>query len=253
MNMAAWVARQRNRLVRLRNRAVLFDRKIDFAMLHDRPIVAVYPELGLIYNRVMKSGNSTLTAFLNDLAGGREYGAIADLKEDVLRPGEMSLGQMLRFRGYRSFTCVRDPHTRILSCFLHKIAAGDNPGYRAVPGFGERSSEAFARFLGHLAEGHLDDDRHWRPQVRLLYQPADRFTRICRLETLAADMAGVLRDIGRDPRAAEALAAPHRIEVAAGSKLTSASGRTAEFHDDRTRALVRRLYAEDFETFGYAP
>jgi len=251
VRIADTARRQRNRLVRIRNRLLLIDRPIDFRVFHERPIVAVYPQLGLIYNRVMKSGNSTLTAFLNDLSSGRSYQAIADMKESILRPGDMSAAQVLRMRGYYAFTFVRNPYSRMLSSFLHKVAAGENPEYRRVPGFGERSPQAFERFLDWLAEGHLGEDTHWRPQRDLLYQAPERFDRVGRIECMAADMGRVLEETGRDPKLAEVLASPHEIEARAGNKLTSASSQMDAFYTPSSRAAVRRLHAADFEAFGY--
>jgi hypothetical protein len=220
-------------------------------VFHERPIVAVYPELGLIYNRVMKSGNSTLTAFLSDLASGRSYDEIAAMKEDILRPGDMTAAQVLRMRGYYAFTFVRNPYSRMLSSFLHKVAAGENPEYRRVPGFGERSPQAFERFLDWLGEGHLDEDTHWRPQRGLLYQAPERFDLVGKIERMAQDMGRVLEETGRDPARAEILASPHEIEARAGNKLTSASSQVDAFYTPRSRAAVRRLHAADFEAFGY--
>ncbi len=44
------------------------DREIDFDNFFQNDTVAIFPELGVILNRIKKAGNTSLVAFLDDVA-----------------------------------------------------------------------------------------------------------------------------------------------------------------------------------------
>ncbi len=146
---------------------------------------------------------------------------------------------------------VREPYARILSAWLNKMADDAPRRLRRLPGHGDTGSEGFERFLRWLDDGGLCVKRHWTPQVDLLFQPHERFSRFARLETLAEDMAACPSDLGHDPAPAERLVTPHRLG-AGTRKITGAANRLDAFYSDTGRDIVRRLYREDFEALGYA-
>jgi hypothetical protein len=234
---------------------VLAGRSLDLSNLEKA--AAVWPEQRLIYNRLKKSGNTRIVAFLNDELGGGQFDSARRLKAALVRPFDLPLGELARLDRFFSFTIVRNPYSRVLSAYLDKLAEARTPGatsrrqpdYGRFPGYGENSPEGFARFLDFLADGGLRANRHWWPQADLLYQPAERFSFIGRLETMAADMGRVLEAVGRDPAAAAALDRRHDLE--AGRRETRTAEREAAFYTPRGRAIVARLHARDFALFGY--
>ncbi len=222
---------------------------------------AIYPAQRLVYNRIKKSGNTRIVAFLNDLFGAERFDSMRRLKAAQTRAQDLSLRDLAALNDFYSFTFVRNPYGRVLSAYLDKLAAprapraprkpGRGPGYRVYPGYGENSPEGFARFLAFLDEGGLSADRHWWPQADLLYQPAERFSFIGRLERMVEDMGRVLAEVGRDPEAASVLEQRHEVE--AQRRETRTSEREAAFYTREGRAIVARLYARDFTLFGYDP
>lgn len=247
------------RSVKKRLARVLFAGKgIDLENLEHA--AAVYPARRLIYNRIKKSGNTRIVAFLNDQFDGAGFESSRRLKAALVRPFDLPVRDLAALESFYSFTFVRNPYGRVLSAYLDKLAEprapkaprkpGRGPGYRAYPGYGENSPEGFARFLAFLDDGGLHADRHWWPQADLLYQPAERFSFIGRLERMVEDMGRVLADNGCDPAAARALDAPHPLE--ARRRQTRTVEREAAFYTPRGREIVARLHARDFALFGYA-
>ena len=77
-----------------------------------------------------------------------------------------------------------------------------------------------------------------------LVRYAPRVDFIGRLETLGSDIdtisARIVGEIGEAPL------------VQRAGHATGASGRARDMYDDECRALIERIYAEDFARFGYS-
>lgn len=127
---------------------------------------------------------------------------------------------------------------------------GRSRKYAYCGGFGNSTPEGFHAFLSFLDKGGLHRDRHFWPQSDLLYQPVENYSRVARLENLVADMRIILTETGQDPALAELLARPHKVE-AGTTKITSATSKLGSFYKPSSTALVRKLYAADFEKFDY--
>lgn len=246
--------------IKLRNRWIFRGMEMIHANLNRSYAVAAFPELGVVFNRIKKSGNSTVTAFLSELAAGesgKSYKSVKEAKRGALSPGRCTWVEARALRDYTYLTVVRNPYDRALSAFLNKVALGEDgedsrkPHFRCVPGWGEASREGFEKFVRFLDAGGLDHDKHWWPQNKLLIMPPARFDCIAKLETLAEDMARFLTKIGRDPAPAQMLAAPHPLESRQERKITGATGKRARFYTPELMAIVFRLYADDFELFDY--
>ncbi|PQO23095.1 hypothetical protein C2I36_09505 [Rhodobacteraceae bacterium WD3A24] len=224
--------------------------KYDFDIVFHGSHLAVFPDLQLCFNRIKKSGNTTVSAFLSDLSNRFTTESKHGFKKILVKPKSMSLAQLELLPSFYSLVVVRNPYSRALSAFLEKVAPGRSSKYHYCAGFGNSTSDGFYEFLTFLDNGGLWRDRHFWPQVNLLYQPIENFSRVARLEQLVDDMRIVLSDIGQDPMHAEVLARPHQVE-AGKSKITSASTKLSEFYTAGSAALVRKLYAQDFQRFRY--
>lgn len=208
--------------------------------------VAIYPDLHLIYNRIKKSGNTTITAFLSEISG-KSYENSAQLKKGILSPLEASFFEIVRAREYYLFTFVRNPYSRVLSAYLDKIARGQGGRFSRFPGYGKNSPEGFEEFVVFLSCGGLLANRHWWPQVELLSWPLSRFDYIGRVEQMDEGMARVLKDVGSDFSKASSLRVPHVLSA----HTTSAASKEDYYYSSLSRKLVRELYGDDFEAFGY--
>lgn len=235
-------------LTKLRNGLVFSVRYPDYSKknLGRVDCVAVFPRLGIVYNRIKKSANTSIVAWLADLEGVT-YDSLSSVKREVPNPRTLSLAEVLHFGSYYSFTFVRNPYARVLSAYLDKVATG-NPHYAATPGSGQAASpEGFEVFLDFLEAGGLHANRHWWPQTDLLYKPADQFSFIGKVERMEQDMEEVLRNIRVAHDSKADFQKPHSVKTRA----TSASNRLETFYSAKARDIVGRLYRDDFHTFGY--
>lgn len=207
--------------------------------------VAVFPGLGLAYNRVKKNANTSLTILLRDLDGGGL--AQRDIaKWEALTPLDLPRGERALLDRLAWVVVVRDPFSRTLSAFLDKFR---EEKYCRKHGDFPLTPEGFAAFLRYLDAGGLARDGHWDLQTKLIVGPLDRFDAVLRFETLGADLSAALARLGTPFD-------PERLQRAYPSderKQTGASGRLAEFYTPEAEAVVARLYAKDFAALGYAP
>jgi hypothetical protein len=235
---------------KIRNRIILRNSKYVFRNFEDYDNVSIYPGHQLILNRIKKSGNTTIVAFLNDVLVGNSYSDPEELKRKLLRPSDLSLHELRSLSRYRSAVFVRNPYDRVLSAYL---GSGRITKPRRGFHFGQNSKSHFHEFLEFLDNGGLYVDRHWWPQVDLLFQPLEEFSFVGKLENVVPDMAVMLRLIGVEAESASRLYEPHQVETRGDNgKIRSARDKSESYYTDRGRAIVAKLYRRDFEKFDYA-
>ena len=221
------------------------------------------------------AGQSIETAFLTDC--GLDWSTRAEL---LLRPntdperGPPRLAHLLArdyvalgyvdaptFRDWYSFAVVRDPFSRAVSLYRHLDL-----------------NMSFRRFVLDWLDGQFQDGpesgNFWfvRPQVDFVTGDGDIVVKdILRFESLAqdfrrmADRAG-LRSALRRVNTHENRTAPDQHRRTSVARRLRGAFRAVVTPDRRTRrddwreyyepdcvSAIRRLYAEDFERFGYAP
>ncbi|MEZ5687130.1 MAG: sulfotransferase family protein [Paracoccaceae bacterium] len=206
---------------------------------------AFSPTDRFFYNRIPKAANTTISKLLAKHSDyQRPWGSRGD-KGRMLRPAHMTRAQVeaLASGEVFRFLIVRDPYTRVLSAyqdkFLRKLRQVDRYGAMIESAPGEVPS--FAAFCRFLDRGGVWRDAHWAPQSALMLLPLDAYDLIGRVETLDQDMATLVQRIWG--------IAPEPVEFA-GTR-TGASKAVEQAYDDESRAIVARLYRDDFELFGY--
>lgn len=146
---------------------------------------------------------------------------------------------------YFRFSFVRNPITRVLSCYLDKFVSNKWEKARRLPGFGFEPDYdlSFLEFLNFISnQNPIDMDVHWMPQTTILSLGSVKYDFIGRFENFSADFQRICRYLGveefHDNEGRE-----HR---------TNASDVTCKFYGDRELEIVRRLYREDFELLMYS-
>lgn len=137
------------------------------------------------------------------------------------------------------FTFVRNPYTRILSCYRDKIVSQRQPRYAKHLGFEPDQTISFLEFLERIEQSpsHLMN-RHWRPQS-LLIPKAAKLNFVGRFENLAEDLL----------KLAEKLQTDSAKIVRMDSHRT---GDKSQFDFKRQEVeLINRIYYEDFRRFSY--
>lgn len=209
---------------------ILRGRGIRFENFFQNDNVAIFPALGVVFNRVKKSGNSTVVAFLDELeARQRSSPVLAQHSTQLIksrrRPHVATVSTILKLGSFATLTTVRNPYHRAISGFLDKVASGTDDYYQDYPSFGDSSIEAFEHFLSKCQSNAFFGNRHFFPQTELLFQAPANFTKIARLESLATDMSLFLNEIGIPNAAAEELHAPHRVEATEQGKIQNSIGK----------------------------
>ncbi|WP_346908787.1 sulfotransferase family protein [uncultured Roseibium sp.] len=233
------------------NRIFHYNSGLNHKNFYNVDCVAVFPEIGVCFNRIKKAGNTSVCAYLADICGYGDFSSSTALKKRLLKPADMSFREHWDMRSYRTLVVVRDPYVRALSAFLDKVAPGCQKQFFNYPGFGDPSPDGFERFLQRLKRSMGTANRHFWPQADLLFQPLERFSCVAHLETLTQDLGKFLASIGVDS-SCRSFDRPHDLERLEPGKVT----KSARFLDNYYRAgslkLVQELYRKDFDLFGYS-
>ena len=168
---------------------------------------------------------------------------------------DAKLEQISPEAGWFIFAVVRHPAARVWSAWQSKLLLrepawyerfGGEPWFPRVPTSTEEIGEDFARFVQFMEEqpDHpMVRNRHVAPQMRLLVPDAMPYSRIYgtrEIPQLLSDFETHLRAQGWQGT----LVLPNSNETPLRP--------LASFFTDPVRERIRRVYAEDFERFGYA-
>ena len=248
------------------------------------PGVWVNESQTLIYRVVPKCACSTIGQILHNGDHGHFFdGDIHDAKQGLWKwngnhdrdrareiiAGAVSSGQAL------TFTCVRNPYTRVLSCFLDKICGIQRSGNRyrgdMVPmicehyemEIGETPDDpfdqikAFRKFLLFVRDTvkyrhPMHPDIHWSPMsshASTLVNNGGKYDIVFATEDFNAGMGEVLSKVEL----------AHQTDLEALPRFNESEGHgpsrthaVEDYFDDLAQHIVRDVYARDFEVFGYS-
>ena len=204
------------------------------------------PHEPIIYVNNPKSGCSTIKHSLK-AAEAREYEKSGKTYERLQSPHQED--DCLKKNGLRIsmcsrrfiISCVRNPYTRALSCFLDKIERKVPRTPRALRDLRNRGVKSFEQYLFELSRLNPRDlDPHFRPQHINLNFPNISYDRVFFLE-----------NTNRLNRFLVQLSPGFQLETFAPHSRSSNS-RIRSYYTDRSSELVRSIYANDFLSFGYS-
>lgn len=210
-----------------------------------------------VYMAVGKAANSTVKHHLYELeyAGTRfKTKSVHDRQSSpLLSPFQLPdalLEEVFTSPKYYRFTVVRNPYTRLLSCYLDRIVPGDSMPYRQLlqaMGKPVGSKVSFADFVYTVCrQPPHNQNNHWRLQTSEICTSAIAFDFIGKQETFAADMKQIWS------RVAAGRPVPNFEAENKAPSITSAEKRLDEFYTPELVAMVREAYRDDFSTFGYS-
>lgn len=195
--------------------------------------IIVWPRENVVYVRVPKSGNTSLSNVLED---GREE------KVDLSRLRSL-------YPGCKVFSFVRNPWARLVSGYNGKMSrpefAQDDPARRLKkidrrfrPGM---PFEEFAELICALPDKKAE--KHFRSQSYFLKQGGQ----------LVTDFVGHLERIEQDwPALQEAMGTRLLLSHIRHTNRHSDLDYRSYYSDAGIRMLVAKRYAEDISSFGYA-
>jgi hypothetical protein len=236
----------------------------------------------VVYRVVPKCACSTIGQILFYSDHGRFYdGDIHDAEEGLRKwaqeHSQAPIAEAVTGGGTFTFTCVRNPFSRVLSSFFDKIAGIQRNGKRyrgnLVPtvmhkygvevgspedGFDFDQVKSFRRFLLFARDTivhrkPMDPDIHWSSMsghCSTLVRGGGRYDAIFPLEAFGAGMQGVLDRIDT----------PHPVDLAAIPRFNESEGHgpkrahpVEDYFDDLSLHLMREMYDSDFRLFRYDP
>lgn len=148
---------------------------------------------------------------------------------------------------YFRFSFVRNPYTRVTSAFLNKFNINHPKrarymGKLGLPPDRELSFLEFLRIVSETDPGRLN--KHWMPLSLVLQADRINYDFIGRFENFSEDLNDVLMKIYKAPYEDARFRRAHHA-VNAGNKISDLIG----FEE---KALIEKIYAQDFERFDYA-
>ncbi|MBW0143685.1 sulfotransferase family 2 domain-containing protein [Sphingomicrobium clamense] len=210
-----------------------------------------------LFHTVGKAANSTVkhVFYTIDLAGRRaRMPSVHDrAASPLLSPfqlGETMMQDVLDDPQFTRFTFVRDPYSRLLSCYLDRIAdKKSRPHAQFVRAMGKPVGYApsFEEFIETVcAQPPAEQNNHWRVQCVDALVGVIPYDFIGKQESFDADMDKLVTKITGKPQEKVA------EDVNASPSKTGSTSRLAEFFNKRTVELVQEAYARDFDELGYA-
>ena len=153
---------------------------------------------------------------------------------------------------YFTFALVRNPYNRIFSAWQSKLLLQEPlqaspylecPFYHLPINTAADIRDAFECFLEHLSENESPTywDYHWTPQKDLLRPDLIPYSKLAKIEECEELRQALKTWLGPD--------IPGLFE--GGRTNESLIPYLPELVTERSRELIRTLYANDFETFGY--
>lgn len=205
--------------------------------------VAVYPRLGLAYNRIKKNANTTVVMLLREMETGFvETRKVA--KDNSPKIRDLSFQEILGVRKSCFFVVVRNPYSRVLSAFLNRFTAASSRQH----GHFELNPHGFAAFVEWLKDGGLDKNAHWDLQTKLMLLPLEKYDFVVRFENFKPEMLALFASQGLSPPEGR-LDGLYPTDT---NKKTSADARLQQFYTPHLASIVADLYARDFDALGYS-
>lgn len=212
-----------------------------------------------VYFQVSKSASSTVKGALQALEVEGTSRKVVNVNNRNLSPHiwpsqlteEMFLS-ILKDRSFRKFSFVRNPYSRILSCYLHRIVAephsASNKALKIANSGRGGPDISFFEFVSVICEQKSSEqESHWRAQAdEIFYDLIQDWAFIGRVEELATDIDKMNSIIlGRVPSTSNELGNLSPMTTGASEKLKS-------YYDIKTRIKVLERYERDFTVFGYS-
>lgn len=153
-------------------------------------------------------------------------------------------------RGYRFVTFVRNPYTRLLSCYRDKIMGNKNQkaqvlrvlGYPAADLERPISFGEFARAVASQTDYEMNP--HWRVQTtQILFEVLD-YSFVGRFENYQADFEALFRHVGVPAESIPDVRHLNRTKEGPQENC-------GHFYTEEIQALVFQRYKKDFDNFSY--
>lgn len=211
-----------------------------------------------VYFQISKSASSTVKGALQTIEVKGTGRRVINVNNRNLSPHiwpsqltEEMFISILKDPAFRKISFVRNPYTRILSCYLHRIiaephSASNKALKKANAGHGGPDI-SFQEFVSVICEQKSSEqESHWRVQTdEIFYDLILDWAFIGRMEELATEIEKMNSIIfGKTP---------FKHELGNLSPMsTGASEKLKAYYDTETQKKILDRYERDFTAFGYS-
>lgn len=149
---------------------------------------------------------------------------------------------------FYKFCFVRNPYTRLLSCYLDKIKHPTNFKKKVLKSMGQDENKidkfiSFEEFVSVIEQQTLlEMDYHWRPQANLTCQNAIKYDFVGRIESFSDNFWSIGKKLSPEF---------DKYYVPEVRHQTDATNLLDEYYSDKLYARVYNIYKVDFECFSY--
>jgi hypothetical protein len=211
-----------------------------------------------VFFQVSKAGSSTIKYYLQSqevIGTGRKVINVnnTDLSPHV-SPSQLDpvmFVDIIRSSEYKKIAFVRNPYSRLLSCYLHRIIGNpkspSNKWLKRFTGGLGGPEISFSDFIKVVSnQKSKDQERHWRNQHdEIFYDLLNNWSFIGKFENLGEDIAAMMYlTFGKSIWF-------RRKPVNKSPMTTNASNKLKEYYSDDLIELVYKGYKNDFDAFGY--
>jgi hypothetical protein len=162
-------------------------------------------------------------------------------------------------RDYFKFAFVRNPWSRVVSCYADKILHPTAEQRRKILGRsrGLKAGMPFAEFVRFLVDrragGDAHADRHWASQHLFITDPHGELLvdYLGRHESLEKDFQSACRQVGLPPLELPYLHTRHGWDPGDEARQAAHVRYYRDFYSAETRELVKLRYRQDIEMFDY--
>ena len=214
-----------------------------------------------IYFQVSKSASSTVKYYLQlaELKGTPWEGKVANVNKKYMSPHlspfqlpHNRFKKILKSDNFKKITFVRNPYTRLLSCYLHRIIG--QPKSRSAKQLTAQMNRTditditFEEFIKFICQQQSKEmESHWRVQYDEVLGGEVKFDFIGKQENLTDDIKSLLKYLYGSN---EYINVDNSTNESPQS--TSASDKLNKYYTNELIDLVRTRYQNDFEYFGYS-
>lgn len=216
-----------------------------------------------IYFMICKAASSTITHHLQTAEYIGTNFKVQDVNNAYLSPHLRWLhfqdGDFLKLLSdpsYKKFSFVRNPYTRLLSCYLHRIV-GDrklNPSKKALLSgmninYKTGTLPSFSEFVEFVCDQKsVEMERHWAVQHDCILYPYIEFDFIGKLENLSQD----LKRLESELFPYNAFDSEKMKSLNKSPMVTGASKQLSKHYTDSLMGKVLDRFRLDFDTFDYS-
>jgi hypothetical protein len=213
-----------------------------------------------VYVEVSKAASSNLKYALQRLELSRAGWQPGDVNDQRSSPhlrlfqiGDSAFEQIMNDPSFRKITFVRNPYSRLLSCFLHRVAGrqSSNPtkrSYENSEGFRPEFLKSFHHFVEFVVKvPNRKMESHYAIQHEGILLDPIQYDLIGKVETLEQDLKLVSKLLtGRSRTLVKYL------DLEKSPMVTDARSKLEEFYSPYLVQLVMNKYEEDFKLLGYS-